>query len=310
LTTSNWDSDDLGIEYGCNYLVPPLVRSQDSYQRYLNSDKTSRDRETVVQHYHPTLAMTTLQDQVVLITGSSRGLGLAIARAFHATGARIILNYVHPSSSRAATLAAQELAAIAIHGDVTSPTAVQSIFAQAEKHYNHPITVVVNNALAPFTFNGDARPKLDTITWPAFDAQFKGAVQAALNTTQAALPGFEKLGYGRIINIGSNLVQSPVVPYQDYTTAKGALLAFTRTCAAELGPKGITVNMVSGGLLRVTDASKQTPEEVFEMVKGVTPLRKVTSPEELAGAVLFFASPWARAVTGQNICVDGGLVMS
>lgn len=254
--------------------------------------------------------MTTLQDQLVLITGSSRGLGLAIARAFHAHGANIVLNYIQPTSFSSATLAAQELSAIAIQADVTNPESVRSVFAHAEAHYNRPISIVVNNALAPFPFNGDARQKMEEITWDKFDAQFKGAVQAALNTTQAALPGFEKLGHGRIINIGSNLVQNPVVPYHDYTSAKGALLAFTRTCAAELGLKNITVNMVSGGLLKVTDASAGTPEEVFESVRAATPLRKVTSPEEVAGAVLFFASAWGKGVTGQNVCVDGGLVMS
>ena len=253
---------------------------------------------------------TPLKDQVVLITGSSRGLGLSIARAFHAEGAKVILNYTQTSSHEAASSAAASLNTVAIRADVTDLTAVQSLFTQAGRIHGQPISVVVNNALAPFSFNGDARPNLHSITWASFEAQFKGAVQGALNTTKAALPGFEKLGFGRIINIGSNLVQNPVVPYQDYTAAKGALLAFTRTCTAELGPKGVTVNMVSGGLLKVTDASRGTPEEVFEAVRSATPLRKVTSPEELAGAVLFFASPWSRSVTGQNICVDGGLVMS
>ena len=82
----------------------------------------------------------------------------------------------------------------------------------------------------------------------------------------------------------------------------------TRTFADDLGPEGITVNMVSGGLLRTTDASAATPEEVFDFIASGTPLRKVTSPAELADAVLFFASPWARGVTGQNLIVDGGLV--
>ncbi|KAK7191759.1 hypothetical protein PSPO01_02208 [Paraphaeosphaeria sporulosa] len=253
--------------------------------------------------------MSTLQDDLVLITGSSRGLGLAIARAFHAHGAQIVLNYISPTSATPTSTIAQELSAIAIQADVTDPTAVRSLFAQAEAHYNRPISVVVNNALAPFSFNGDARQKIEDITWSSFDAQLKGAVQAALNTTQAALPGFETLGHGRIINIGSNLVQHPVVPYHDYTSAKGALLAFTRTCAAELGPKNITVNMVSGGLLRVTDASRETPEEVFESVQAATPLRRVTTPGEVSGAVLFFASAWGRGVRGQNLGVDGGLVM-
>ena len=100
----------------------------------------------------------------------------------------------------------------------------------------------------------------------------------------------------------------PVVPYHDYTAAKAALLALTRTLSADLGPDGITVNMVSGGLLRTTDASAATPEAVFDMIAASTPLRRVTTPDEFADAALFFASPWSRAVTGQNLVVDGGLV--
>ena len=139
-------------------------------------------------------------------------------------------------------------------------------------------------------------------------SQHSTAVLGALNVIQATAPAMAGEGFGRIVTIGTNLVQNPVVPYHDYTSAKAALLALTRTTAAELGPKGITVNMVSGGLLRTTDASAATPAEVFDYIAGVTPLRSVTTPEEAADAVLFFASPWARAVTGQNLVVDGGLV--
>ncbi len=120
----------------------------------------------------------------------------------------------------------------------------------------------------------------------------------------------QSAGFGRFIHIGTNLFQNPVVPYHDYTASKGALLSLTRTAAVELGPSGITVNMVSGGLLRSTDASAATPEAVFDFIAGSTPLRSVTTPEELADTVLFFASPWARAVTGQNLVVDGGLVFT
>jgi 3-oxoacyl-[acyl-carrier protein] reductase len=122
------------------------------------------------------------------------------------------------------------------------------------------------------------------------------------------LPGMKQAGVGRIVNVGTNLVQNPVVPYHDYTAAKAALLAFTRTLSHDLGQHGVTVNMVSGGLLRTTDASAATPEAVFDMIAAATPLRSVTTPEQFADATLFFASPWSRAVTGQNLVVDGGLV--
>jgi 3-oxoacyl-[acyl-carrier protein] reductase len=92
--------------------------------------------------------------------------------------------------------------------------------------------------------------------------------------------------------------------------AKGALVAFTHTCAAELGPSNITVNLVVGGLLRVTDASAATPEAIFDHIARTTPLRTIMTPDDVGDVVLFFASPWARGVTGQSLCVDGGLVMT
>lgn len=250
-----------------------------------------------------------LKQQIVLVTGGGRGLGLAIARAFAAEGARIVVNYRRsrePAEALAAKFGPKQ--ALALAADVTQSDQVGAMFQAAERHFGQPVTTVVNNALPDYAFNGEARAKALEIKWDAFAAQLQGAIGGALNTTQAAAPAMRARHYGRIINIGSNLFQNPVVPYHDYTAAKAALLSLTRTLAADLGPDGITVNMVSGGLLRTTDASRATPPAVFGTIAAGTPLRRVTTPEEFADAVLFFASPWARAVTGQNLIVDGGLV--
>lgn len=250
-----------------------------------------------------------LERQVVLVTGAGRGLGTAIARAFATHGARVVLNFRH-SRAAAIALAAESGPgqAVAIQADVTQPDQVRAMFGAATAHFGEPPTTIVNNALPDFSFNGDERAKADAIPWEAFAAQMFGSVGGALNTIQAAIPAMRERKFGRIINIGSNLFQNPVVPYHDYTAAKAALLALTRTMSVDLGPMGITVNMVSGGLLRTTDASSATPRSVFEFIASATPLRRVTTPEEFADAVLFFASPWARAITGQNLIVDGGLV--
>lgn len=250
-------------------------------------------------------------DQTVLVTGAGRGLGAHIAQAFLDAGARVVVNYRN-SADTAGALAAEAGPgrALAVRADVTDPEDVAALFATAERHFGAAVTTVVNNALADFSFNGDARATAGGISWADFDAQFSGSVRGALNTTQAALPGMKAHGFGRIVNIGTNLFHNPVVPYHDYTAAKAALLSLTRTLAVDLGPANISVNMVSGGLLRTTDASAATPEEVFDYIAAATPLRRVTTPAELADAVLFFASPWARSVTGQNLMVDGGLVMN
>lgn len=249
-----------------------------------------------------------LSEQWVLVTGGARGLGQAITRALAREGAGVVINY-HRSEAAALALA-EELGprAVALQADVTDAAAVQRLFAAARERTGAPISAVVNNALAQFSFDGDARPKLGEIAWERFSQQIEGAVKGALNTMQAALPAMRAQGFGRIVNVGTNLFQNPVVPYHDYTAAKAALLSLTRTAANDLGPDGITVNMVSGGLLRTTDASRATPEAVFDLIASLTPLRRVTTPEEFADAVLFFLSPWARAVTGQNLVVDSGLV--
>ncbi|NMM90283.1 3-oxoacyl-ACP reductase [Rhodococcus sp. SRB_17] len=249
-----------------------------------------------------------LSEQWVLVTGGARGLGQAITRALAREGAGVVINY-HRSDKAAGALA-EELGprAIALQADVTDTAAVQRLFAAAHERAGQPISSVVNNALIGFQFDGDARPQIGDIAWQRFNQQIEGAVKGALNTLQAALPAMRAQGFGRIVNVGTNLFQNPVVPYHDYTAAKAALLSLTRTAANDLGPDGITVNMVSGGLLRTTDASAATPEAVFDLIASLTPLRRVTTPAEFADAVLFFLSPWARAVTGQNLIVDGGLV--
>ncbi|CAM5212513.1 3-oxoacyl-ACP reductase [Oligella ureolytica] len=246
--------------------------------------------------------------QVVLITGGARGLGAALTQAFLAQGARVVINYHRSQEAAQQLVATAPDRAIAIQADVTDEESVQQMVKQAEAHFGQAITTVINNALPTFQFNGDARPHADVLSWTNIDQQMQGILRGSLHTIQATLAGMEAQGFGRIINIGTNLFQNPVVPYHDYTAAKAALLSLTRTMAHDLGPKGITVNMISGGLLRTTDASAATPEEVFDYIAANTPLRKVTDPTEFADTALFFASPWARAVTGQNLIVDGGLV--
>lgn len=249
-----------------------------------------------------------LSEQIVVVTGGARGLGAALSRAFLREGARVVIDY-HSSKRAAEALAAEfPASALPVRADVRDRADVEAMIAGAADHFGEPVTTVVNNALAHFTFNGDARSPADTIGYPEFAAQFAGSVEGSLNVIQSAVPAMADAGFGRVINIGTNLFQHPVVPYHDYTAAKAALLSLTRTFADDLGPRGITVNMISGGLLRTTDASAATPEPVFDAIAAGTPLRTVTTPEQLADAALFFASPWARGVTGQNLIVDGGLV--
>lgn len=250
-----------------------------------------------------------LSEQVVLVTGGARGLGKETVKAFASEGAKVVINYFHSAAAAAALKEEIGENAIAIQADVRDEEQVRYLFSKAKETFGNHITTVVNNALVNFRFDPVGKKNASDISWSDYQVQLEGAIRGALNTTQAAIPGMKEAGLGRIVNIGTNLFQNPVVAYHDYTTSKAALLGFTRNMAKELGEFGITVNMVSGGLLKTTDASSATSEEVFQLIEASTPLKKVTTPEDVAKAVLFFASPWGSGVTGQNLNVDGGLVM-
>jgi 3-oxoacyl-[acyl-carrier protein] reductase len=126
---------------------------------------------------------------------------------------------------------------------------------------------------------------------------------------QAVLPHFRRSAAGSIVNIVSNLVEHPVVPYHDYTTAKAALVGFSRNLASEFGPLGVRVNCVAPGLVHPSAGSAGTRAQFRESLVGATPLRRLARPEDVAGPVLFLASQWSGFVTGQVLFVDGGLVM-
>jgi 3-oxoacyl-[acyl-carrier protein] reductase len=172
-----------------------------------------------------------------------------------------------------------------------------------------PIDILVNNALPDYKFDPVSRKDFASIGWGDYQHQL-GGLKGAFRCSQAVVPGMTERGEGRIINILTNLINNPVVAYHDYTTAKSAFLGFSRNLASELGPSGITVNMIAGGLIDGTDASAPTTDEVRQIVAGSTPLRRLGTPEDMGRAVLMFASPWADFVTGQYITCDGGLVMS
>jgi 3-oxoacyl-[acyl-carrier protein] reductase len=250
-----------------------------------------------------------LRKQTVLVTGASRGLGAALATAFANEGANVIVNFLKSKEKAEELVKRIGINAVALQADVRDKEQVNEMVAKAKEYFHTPITTIVNNALIDFQFNPVTQKNVFQLEWEKFNTQFEGSIKGALNTVQACVADMKEQSYGRIINIGTNLFQNPVVAYHEYTTGKAALLGFTRNLAKELGQYGITVNMISGGLLQQTDASSVTTKEVFDIIESITPLHKVTTPEELADTALFFASPWARAVTGQNLVVDGGLVM-
>ncbi|MEM9213788.1 MAG: 3-oxoacyl-ACP reductase [Cyanobacteria bacterium P01_F01_bin.150] len=253
-----------------------------------------------------------LKNKVVIVTGASRGVGASVAKVLANEGAAVCVNYLKNADQANQVVEAidgQGGKAFAHQADVTVYSDVEAMVEEVVNAYSK-VDVVVNNALPTYKFDPAAPyTSIETVEWDNFLQQIDGAVKGALNMVKAAMPHMKAQRFGKVINISTNLVYNPVVTYYDYTTAKSALVGLTRNLAAELGQYGIRVNLIAGGLLRTTDASSVTTDEVFELVANSTPLRQAISVEEFAQSVLLFASDWSNAITGQSISVDGGLTM-
>jgi 3-oxoacyl-[acyl-carrier protein] reductase len=249
--------------------------------------------------------------RVVLVTGASRGIGAAIARAFAAQQATVAVNFL--SHGEAAEEVVQQCKdaggdAFAVQADVTDAAQAARLVERAAQEAGR-IDVLVNNAFRPYAFDPEQRQAFAGLAWSDFQAQFEGSVGAAFHMCQAVMPHFRRRAEGSIVNIVSNLVEQPVVPYHDYTTAKAALVGFSRNLASEFGPLGVRVNCVAPGLVHPTSGSAGTRAQFRESLIAATPLRRLARPEDVAGPVLFLASQWSGFMTGQVLFVDGGLVM-
>lgn len=255
--------------------------------------------------------MSLLNDRVAIVTGSSTGIGASVVKALAAQGAAVCINYYR--SEDAANRLAKEVKenggeALVVGADVRDRNQVQAMVNATVSRFGG-VDIVVNNALHNYRFDPVTNPRFEAMEWQDYQDQIDGTVAAAVHTVQAALPSMRERGHGSVINILTNLISNPVVQYHAYTTAKSAMIGFSRNLAAELGPDGIRVNMLAGGLIMTTRASEPTTEDVQGLVQSITPLRRLGAPDDIAQTVVAFASDLTRFVTGQFVAIDGGLTM-
>ena len=242
-----------------------------------------------------------LKDKVAIVTGGSRGIGLATVRAFLREGAKVILTASSKASADKAVAALKEEFPNAIIGGISPDLSrlddVRSIFRTVSAQYGC-VDILVNNAgvseSTPFT----------EYTEEDFDKVMDLNVKGVFNATRAAVECMVPRGHGVILSTSSMVSKYGQPSGIAYPTSKFAVNGLTVSLARELGPKGIRVNAVAPGIT-ATDMMKAVPKEVIEPMIAQIPLRRLGTPEDIANAFVFLASDEASYITGVVLSVDG-----
>jgi 3-oxoacyl-[acyl-carrier protein] reductase len=246
------------------------------------------------------------RDKVAIVTGSSRGIGAAIAKLLASHGARVAVNYAANKEAGqrvVADIVARGGRAMLARADVTVRAEAEAMVRAVEAELG-PVDVLVNNANMSFPIAPFAEYR-----WEDFERKLTSELRASFFTCQAVVPGMVSRRSGSIVNVSSTLSRWPGPGFVAHSSAKSALDAFSRSLALELGPHGVRVNVVAPGLT-LTDATSHQPAAMKDAIAAATPLRRLAQPDDVAAAALFFCSDASRHVTGTYLPVCGGSQMT
>lgn len=244
-----------------------------------------------------------LSGKAAIVTGASKGIGAAIARALAAEGAAVVVNYASSRSGAdkvVTDITAAGGRAIAAQADMANPADIERLFTEAQQAFGR-LDILVNNAgiyeFAP----------LDSVTTDLFHKQFNVNVLGLLLASQAAVRQFGPEG-GVIVNISSVVSTLGFPNASVYAGTKGAVDSITRSLAKELGPRGIRVNAINPGMVETegTHAAGITESEMRKQVEALTPLGRIGRPMDIAGAAVFLASADSSWITGETVVISGG----
>lgn len=244
-----------------------------------------------------------LQNEVALVTGASRGIGKACALALGAAGATVIGTATSESGAEAISAYLKEngIAGTGFKLDVTHQAEVDQMLDAIAEQFAAP-SILVNNA-------GITRDNLlMRMKDEEWDAIMETNLKSVFRMSKACVRAMTKARKGRIISIASVVGLMGNAGQTNYAAAKAGILGFTRALAREVGPRGITVNAVAPGFID-TDMTRGLSDDQKQMLLGQIPLGRLGDPDEIAAAVAFLASPQAGYITGETISVNGGMYM-
>ncbi len=244
-----------------------------------------------------------LEGRVALVTGNSTGLGKAIGLALGKAGASVPVNFAHNTQRAEAALEEYKAAGVRTmlcQADVTSEEDVDGMFSAIESEIG-PVDIIVANA----TCEQPLMP-IEEYDWAFYQRMLDFFIKSPFLLARRALPHMKAQKWGRFVNITSEVFQRSVAPFSAYVAAKGGQVGWSRSMASELAPAGITVNMVAPGWIPV-ERHENDPQEMKDEYRALIPANRWGVPDDVAGAVQYLASEEASFVTGQTICVNGGM---
>jgi 3-oxoacyl-[acyl-carrier protein] reductase len=248
-----------------------------------------------------------LRGRLALVTGASRGIGAAVARALGEAGAAVGVHYLNGREGAQEVQGTIEAAggrAITVRADLRDAAAIEHAIESLQEQHGAAVSVLVNNAAAP----APPRAFLET-QWEDFQNVLEVQLRGAYLCCRAVLPGMVAAHAGSIVNIGAAAARGVPEPRRGaFTVAKAALHGLTRSLAAEYGPQGIQVNTVSPGTTE-TDSATAGQDRMRKVQAMQTPLRRLALPADVAGAVVFLCSEAGQYVTGADLPVCGGWSM-
>ena len=245
--------------------------------------------------------------RVAVVTGGSGGIGKAISLRLAKDGFAVVIAYrgrVDRANSAVKEIHSNKGQAIAVCADISTKEGVELLYKSAAKEFGG-VSVLVNNASSAIN------PKpFELMDWEDVQNQLNTQLKGSFLLCQSCIPKMIERGWGRIVNITSQVVEGEPTPsWTSYAIAKASLAKFSSYLAADLGSNGITVNCVSPGMSE-TGLIGSISEKVQLMIARQTPTRRLTKPEDVAAAVAYLVSSGASQVTGQTILVNGGIVTS
>lgn len=261
----------------------------------------------IVEQEVPTPLVSNIEakDKVALIIGGTGGIGRAACIQLAKDGFNLIIHY-HKNRNLADEIKADieklNQKAIVIKADILNDLEIKDIITKGLRAFER-IDVVVNCAAVAIP-----NIKFQDLEWSDFLKQLELNIKSTFTIIKEILPVMLKNGYGKIINIGSYSVDKPNNEWASYITAKSALVGLTKSMALELAPKGIRVNLVTPSLVN-TELTADIPEKTKLLTAAQTPLRRLASTSDVAGAISFLASEKSDFITGENIRVNGGQIM-